>query len=103
MKSVVKKIIVVLICLLPFTMVAQETKPENKGAVSSKVQRRAAKQKWKDQRKMERAQKKSVEAHHKRLQSKNTLKSMKREKRKSDRLRENKRESIWVRWFKYKH
>ena len=77
MKAVFKKIILLFICLLPLSMVAQDTKPENKGAVSSKVQRKAARQKWKDQRSLERTQKKSVEAHHKRLQSKQTLKRMK--------------------------
>lgn len=92
-----------MFCLLPLAMVAQDKKPENKGAISSKMQRRAAKQKWKDQRKLERAQKKAVEAHHKRLQSKKTLKSMKQQKKKSDRMRDNKREFFLVRWFRYKH
>ena len=82
---------------------AQEKKQESKGAISAKVQRRAARQKWKDQRKTERAQKKAVAAHHKRLQTKKTLKSMKQQKKKSDRLRDNKREPFFVRWFKFKH
>ena len=103
MKTVVKKVIVLFICLLPLSMVAQDTKLEKKGAVSAKVQRKAARQKWKDQRKLERAQKKAVEAHDKRLQTKKTRKRMKQEKKKSDRLRENKREFFLVRWFRYKH
>jgi len=87
--------------MLPLMVVAQEKKKEeSKGAVSSSMQRRAARQKWKGNRKLERAQKKAVEAHHKRLQSKKTLKAMKQEKKKSDRLRENKREFFMIRWFR---
>ncbi len=102
-RKYIKKIILLLICLLPLGMVAQETKPENKGAVSSHAQRRAARQKWKDQRNQERAEKKAISNHAKRLQSKQTLKRMKEEKKKSERLRNNKKESFFVRLFKYKH
>ncbi len=102
-RAFIKKIILLLICLLPVTMIAQEKKPENKGAISSHAQRRAARQKWKDQRRQERAEKKAISDHAKRLQSKQTLKRMKQEKKKSDRLRNNKKESFFVRLFKYKH
>lgn len=107
MKNHFRKIIVLLICLTPLAVSAQvvkESKGEsNKGAVSAQVQRRAAKEKWKQQRLEERAQKKAIKEHDKRLQTKKTRKQMREERKKSDKLRANKRESFFVRLFKYKH
>ena len=107
MKNCLRKIIVVLICLLPLSIAAQtvkESKGEsNKGAVSAGVQRQAAKEKWKKQRREDRAQKKAIKEHDKRLQTKKTRKQMREERRKSDKLRANKREPFLIRLFKYKH
>lgn len=105
MKAVLRKIILVFICLMPFAMDAQEAmaKMEKENApANSRAQRKKAKQKWKENRKLEREQKKAVKDHHKRLQSKETRKMMKREKRKAERLRSNKKESAFVRFFKYR-
>ena len=99
-KAFFRKIIVVILLLFPITIIAQETKTENKGAVSSHAQRKAARQKWKDERTKERDEKKAISNHAKRLQTKKTLKSMKAEKRKSDKYRNNKKEFFLIRWFK---
>jgi hypothetical protein len=45
--------------------------------------------------------KKSVKEHHKRLQTKETRKRMKREKRKSERLRAGKKESFFEKMFRH--
>lgn len=102
MKSLYKKIIFLIICLLPLAAHAQDQakKDDNKAPATSRVQRRAAKKKWKEQRKAEMEDKKAVKAYHKRLQTKKTLRRMKQEKKKSDRLRANKREFFLVRWFR---
>jgi hypothetical protein len=102
MKSLSRKIAFLLIILFPLGGMAQEAaKEKDKAPATSRVQRKAAKKKWKDQRKMEMEQKKAVKQHHKRLQTKETRKRMKREKRKSDKLRANKREFFLIRWFRF--
>lgn len=91
-----------LLCFLPLALQAQD-KPaakDTKAPATSRVQRKAAKKKWKEQRKVEMEQKKAVKQHHKRLQTKETRKRMRREKKKSDHLRSNKREFFLIRWFR---
>lgn len=102
MKPFIKRVIFLLIFLAPLTIHAQEQakKEDNKAPASSRVQRRAARLKWKKERRAEMDDKKAVKEYHKRLQTKQTLKRMKREKKKSDRLRANKREFFLVRWFR---
>lgn len=103
MKTFFRKIIVLLICLLPLAVIAQDAAPKtDKTPATSRAQRKKAKQKWKEDRKIESGQAKAVKEHHKKLQTKKTNKSMLREKRKSDRLRANKKDFFLVRWFKYK-
>ena len=103
MKTVLRKIILLVICLVPFVINAQEAQQKtDKAPASSRAQRKKAKQKWKENRKAEMDQKKAVKDHHKRLQTKETRKRMKREKRKAEKLRSNKKEPAIVRWFKYR-
>lgn len=101
------RIFILQLLMLPLFSSAQivkETKEQgSKGAVSSRVQRKAAKQKWKEQRALERDQKKEIKLHDKRLQTKKTRKRMADNRKKSEKLRTNKRESFFVRLFKYKH
>ena len=103
MKTFFHKSILLLICLMPLAVTAQEAKSKDKAPASTRAQRKAAKQKWKEERQAEMEQKKAVKAHHKRIQTKQTRKQMRREKRKSDKLKENKRDFFLIRWFKYKH
>ncbi|MES2590302.1 MAG: hypothetical protein V4608_00365 [Bacteroidota bacterium] len=104
MNKIFRRIILVFICLLPFILNAQEAQPKGeKAPATSRAQRKKAKQKWKDSRKIEKEQRKAVKDHHKRLQSKETRKRMRREKRKSERLKMNKKEPKIVRLFKYGH
>ena len=103
MKHFFRKFILLSICLMPFAVIAQEAKSKDKPPASSRAQRKAAKLKWKEQRKEDMEHKKMVKEHHKRLQTKKTRKEMRKEKRKSEKLKTNKREFFLVRWFKYKH
>jgi hypothetical protein len=92
-----------MIFLVPLMMHGQEQKPtQDKAPASSRAQRKVAKQKWKEQRKVDMEEKKAVKEHHKRLQTKQTRKRMKQEKKKGDKMRANKKEFFLVRWFKYK-
>ena len=105
MRTFFRKIILLLICLSPFIAAAQEAKPakdKNKAPASSRLQRKKAKQKWKEDRIIERGQKKAISEHDKKIQTKKTLKRMRQQKRKSDKLRENKKENSFVKWFKKK-
>lgn len=105
MKTFFRKTILILICLVPFIVYAQDAPPgkeKDKAPATSRTQRKKAKQKWKEDRAIERGQAKAVKEHHKHLQTKKTLKRMEREKRRSERLRTNKKEFFIVRWFKYK-
>ncbi len=91
-----------LICLLPLAGLAQE-QTKDKAPATSRVQKKAAKKKWKEKRKMEKEHAKSVKKHHKRIQQKKTRKEMRIEKRKGEKMRKNKREFFLVRWFKNRH
>lgn len=87
---------------MPLIISAQEAQPtKDKAPATSRTQRKKAKQKWKENRKIERGQAKAVKEHHKHLQTKKTNRRMRAEKRRSERLRTNKKEFFIVRWFKY--
>jgi len=103
MKNLFRKIILVLIIIAPISVIAQEQKSEkDKAPASTHAQRKAAKKKWKEQRKIEMEDKKAVKKHHKRIQTKETRKKMREEKHKGDKMRANKKEFFLIRWFKYK-
>jgi Ni/Co efflux regulator RcnB len=99
-----KRILVLSLVLLPLLAAAQQAAapPSGKTPASSRAQHKEAKRKWKEQRKLERDNRKAIEEHHKRLQTKNTLKRMKKNHNKGERMRENRKEFFLVRWFKYK-
>ena len=65
------------------------------------MQRKKAKQKWKENRINEKAQAKGLKDYHKKLQTKKTNKRMRKQKRKSEKLRTNKKEFFIIRWLKY--
>ena len=98
-----RKIIIILIALAPFSIPAQEQKSEkDKAPASTHAQRKAAKKKWKEQRKIEMGEKKAIKEHHKRIQTKETRKRMRKEKKRGEKMRANKKEFFLIRWFKYK-
>ena len=103
MKFFFRKIIFTAILFAPFIVSGQEKKADAENSpASSMAKRKKAKQKWKEQRKIDMEQKKAVKEHHKRLQSKDTRKRMRQQKKKSEKLRANKKEPFFIRWFKYK-
>lgn len=103
MRILFKKIIFILVFLSPFVVTAQEKKTQKENEpVSAASKRKKAKQKWKEQRKIDMEQKKAVKEHHKRLQTKEARKRMRQQKKKSEKLKANKREPFFIRWFKYK-
>lgn len=101
-KSFFRKLILLLICLAPLMSIAQEQKPAEKSPATTRAQRKKLKKKWKEDRRMERDEKKAIKEHHKRIQTKETRKRMKEERRKGDKLRANKKEPWIVRKFKYR-
>ncbi len=101
MKLYIRRIVFLIIIVIPFNIVAQEASSKQAAPTSSRAHRKAAKQKWKEQRQLERDQKKEVKEYHKKLQTKQTVKRMKKEKKKSDKLRRNKRDFFLIRWFKH--
>jgi hypothetical protein len=79
------------------------SKEEKKNEViSAKMKRQKAKKEWKEKRNKERADKKAVRDHEKRLQTKATRKRMHRDQRKADRHNQNKKEFFLIRLFKPK-
>ena len=77
-----------LLLLIPLSLEAQEKKADpkenSKPPISSRQKRRESRKKWKEQNKVDKIHNDAVEKHHKRLQTKKTLKRMKAEKRKSE-------------------
>lgn len=102
MRKIFRLLLVLMLFALPVSMHAQEAAAKDKAPATTAAQRKKAKQKWKEQRKIEKEQKKAVKEYHKGLQDKSTLKRMRKEKRKAEKLRQNKREFFLVRWFKYR-
>lgn len=98
-----KLILLLIIVIAPLSILGQEQKSEkDKAPASTHSQRKAAKQKWKEQRKTEMQEKKAIKEHHKRIQTKETRKRMRKEKHMGDKMRANKKEFFLIRWFKYK-
>jgi|SRR3954462_633571 hypothetical protein len=101
-----RRLILLLICLAPLMTVAQEQKPaadKGQSPSTTRAQRKKLKKKWKEERRIKRDEKKAVKDHHKRIQTKETRKRMKAERKKGDKLRANKKEPWIVRKFKYRH
>ena len=91
--------------MLPFAIAAQDAKPKkekDKAPASSHLQRKKAKQKWKETRIIEKGQRDAITEHDKKIQTKKTLKRMKQERRKSEKLRANKKENSFIKWVKKK-
>ena len=85
---------------------AQENKSEadKKGTSikSEREKRRSDRKKWKEERRRKRAEERMIRNHHKRIQTKEVNKRMRRSQRKAKRINENKREFFLIRWFSRK-
>ncbi len=92
----------VFVCFIQNTCPAQESggPPKKDQTIKSKRKlRKADKKKWKEDRAAKRAEEKKIKAHHKRIQTKEVRKRMKRSKGKSQAIRANKREPFIKRLF----
>ena len=97
---------IVLFCFLffPVPVFSQEGgSSEKKNEVeNARMKRKKAKAEWKAKRKEERTDRKAVGSHEKLLQTKETRKRMRKNRRKADRVNQNKREFFLIRMFKPK-
>ena len=73
--------------------------PKKPSIASERKKRKAARKEAREQRRKERAERKAIKAYHKRLQTKTVRKRMKRNRSKSQRINDNKREFFLKRWF----
>lgn len=78
------------------------TGPKEKSFKSERKQRKLDRQEARERRRKERAERKAVKAYHKRLQTKQVRKRMKRNRHKATLHNENRREFFIIRWFKKK-
>ncbi|HEY4797602.1 MAG TPA: hypothetical protein VII99_00850 [Bacteroidia bacterium] len=80
-----------------------DAKTEKKNDVeNARIKRKKAKAEWKAKRNQERADKKAVRDHEKRLQTKATRKRMHKDQRKANRINQNKKEFFLIKLFKPK-
>lgn len=80
-----------------------DAKTEKKNDVeSARMKRQKARTEWKAKRQQERAEKKAIRQHEKRLQTKETRKRMRKDRRKANRVNQNKKEFFLIRLFKPK-
>lgn len=85
MKKLYKSILFAIIFLSPFLAFSQSAAKNDKEQEpkSTRSQRKSAKKEWKDRRRSDRAEKKKIKDHHKRLQTKEVRKRMKKDKKKA--------------------
>ena len=103
MRPMLKRIFLLLLIIIPFTIAAQEPAgggEKQSSTPTTKAQRKSAKRKWKEQRLKKMEEKKKIKNHHKRIQTKEVRKKMRRDARKAKRVNEHKREFFLKRWFR---
>lgn len=88
-----------LIALAPNSTVAQEGGPPKTSIKSKRKQRKEDKKRWKEERRKKRAEEKMVRDHHKRIQTKDVRKRMKRSKKVAQRNHDHKRAPWYERIF----
>ena len=90
-------------CFISYSQKAPETKAPTKGAEQNKrAIRKAEKKEAKERRRIEKQERKAIKAYHKRLQTKQVRKRMKRSRKKAIMNNTNKREPWIKRVFKKK-
>ena len=102
MKSLTKTTKIFLkICFIILVNQATAQQPSvPKAPPSSKVQKQIAKKKWKNERRIQHDAEQNIKEHDKRIQTKAVRKKMRKDKAKSKRINEHKREFFLKRWFK---
>ena len=100
------KIILLTICLtLNYSISAQDapSKPDvpkkDQSIKSKRKQRKADKKEWKEERKLKKAEEKKIRDHHKRIQTKEVRKRMKRSKKTALRNHDHKKKPFFERIF----
>lgn len=78
---------------------AQEGGPPKTSIKSKRKQRKEDKKKWKEERRKKRAEQKAIKAYHKRIQTKEVRKRMKRSKKVAQRNHDHKRAPWYERMF----
>ena len=79
------------------------TKADKKNEViNARLKRKKAKTEWKAKRKKEKSERKAIRLHEKRLQTKETRKRLKKDRAKSQRINQNKKQFFLIRLFKPK-
>ena len=73
-----------------------------KAPASSKIQRQMARKKWKENRRIKMEGEKNIKEHHKRIQSKDTRRKMRKDKARSKQINENRGTSFWKKLFSKK-
>jgi hypothetical protein len=102
MKFIVKCLFVLFLAA-PVHIIAQEAPPKASAKPEgSRAKRKAERKKWKEQRKRDHAEAKAIKKHHKRIQTKETRATMRKNKRKANRVNQNKKEFFIKRWFSKK-
>ena|ERR1700752_80245 len=94
--------IILLFCFVSFAQndcLAQEGGPPKTSIKSKRKQRKEDKKKWKEERRKKRAEEKMVRDHHKRIQTKEVRKRMKRSKKVAQRNHDHKRAPWYERIF----
>ena len=99
MAKIAKYFVFLFLFFLPFITLAQQASIP-KAPPSTKVQRRMAKKKWKDDRRIKRDAERNIKEHDKKFQTKAVRKKMRKDKAKSKRINEHKREFFLKRWLK---
>ena len=101
MKSLTRITLLLLLFWMPLMLKAQDENNKDKNSpIENRAKRKKAKKNWKESRIIERDNKKAIKEHHKKLQTKKTLKAMKKEKKKSNRYRANKKSNFFTRLFR---
>jgi hypothetical protein len=103
-KSIVKIIALFLLIHSTLFLTAQEkgTGPREKSIKMELKSNRKMRFEKRELRRKERAERKAVKAHHKKLQTKSVRKRMKKSRKAAMRHNDNKREFFVTRWFKNK-
>lgn len=104
MRLLVKILLTVFLASFPFEGGKAQENADNgtKPPPTTRAQRKAEKKKWKETRKRKRRAEKAIKAHHKRIQSDDTRKRMKKNYKKAQRVNDNRKEFFIKRWFRKK-
>lgn len=87
------------VSLIPYSSQSQESGPPKTSIKSKRKQRKEDKKKWKEERRKKKAEEKMIRDHHKRIQTKEVRKRMKRSKKTAQRNHDHQRAPWYERIF----